>query len=91
MSKDVLAAVGTRDVARDMDVLRAALGDEKLTFFGQSYGTRLGAVYAEMFPQNVRAMVLDGIFDPRQGSVERRLALHAGFQRSFELLAAFCA
>ncbi|WP_228037872.1 alpha/beta fold hydrolase [Nodosilinea sp. LEGE 06152] len=87
----VLAAVGTRNVARDMDVLRAALGDETLTFFGQSYGTRLGAVYAEMFPQNVRAMVLDGVLDPRQGSAERRLSLHTGFQRSFELMAEFCA
>lgn len=89
--EQVLAAVGTRNVARDMDVLRAALGDEKLTFLGQSYGTRLGAVYAEMFPQSVRAMVLDGVVDPRQGSAERRLALHAGFQRSFELMAEFCA
>lgn len=88
---EVLAAVGTRNVARDMDVLRAALGDEKLTYFGQSYGTRLGAVYAEMFPQNVRAMVLDGVLDPRQGSAERRIALHTGFQRSFDLLAEFCA
>lgn len=89
--KEVLAAVGTRNVARDMAVLRAALGDNKLTFFGQSYGTRLGTVYAEMFPQNVRAMVLDGVMDPRQGSAERRLALHAGFQRSFEVMATFCA
>ncbi|MGB7314164.1 MAG: alpha/beta fold hydrolase [Nodosilinea sp.] len=87
----VLAAVGTRNVARDMDVLRTALGDETLTFFGQSYGTRLGAVYAEMFPQNVRAMVLDGVIDPQQGSAERRLSLHAGFQRSFDLMAEFCA
>jgi pimeloyl-ACP methyl ester carboxylesterase len=89
--EDVLAAVGTRNVARDMDVLRAVLGDEKLTFVGQSYGTRLGAVYAEMFPQNVRAMVLDGVMDPRQGSAERRLHLHAAFQRSFDLMAEFCA
>jgi pimeloyl-ACP methyl ester carboxylesterase len=89
--EEVLAAVGTRNVARDMDVLRAALGDEKLTFFGQSYGTRLGAVYAEMFPQNVRAMVLDGAMDPRQGSAERRIALHTAFQRSFDLMAEFCA
>ena len=88
---DVVAAVGTRNAARDMDVLRAAVGDEKLTFMGQSYGTRLGAVYAELFSQNVRAMVLDGVLDPRQGSAERRLALHAGFQRSFDLMAEFCA
>ncbi|NJK61448.1 MAG: alpha/beta hydrolase [Synechococcaceae cyanobacterium SM2_3_1] len=88
--EDVLAAVGTRNVARDMDVLRAALGDEKLTFAGQSYRTRLGAVYAEMFPQNVRAMVFDGVIDPQQGSAERRLSLHTAFQRSFELMAEFC-
>ncbi|MBW4623085.1 MAG: alpha/beta hydrolase [Cyanosarcina radialis HA8281-LM2] len=89
--KQVLAAVGTRNAARDMDVLRAALGDEKLTFAGQSYGTRLGAVYAEMFPQNVRAMVFDSVIDPRQDSAERRLSLHTGFQRSFDLMAASCA
>ncbi|WP_198671586.1 alpha/beta fold hydrolase [Desertihabitans aurantiacus] len=87
----VLGAVGTRDVARDMDVLRAALGDEQLTFAGQSYGTRLGSVYAEQFPQNVRAMVLDGAFDPRQTNAERRLDLHRSFQRSFDQMAAFCA
>jgi pimeloyl-ACP methyl ester carboxylesterase len=89
--EQVLAAVGTRNAARDIDVLRAALGDEKLTFAGQSYGTRLGAVYAEMFPQNVRAMVFDSVIDPRQNSAERRLSLHAGFQRSFDQMAEFCA
>jgi pimeloyl-ACP methyl ester carboxylesterase len=89
--EDVLAHVGTRDVARDMDVLRAVLGDEKLNFAGQSYGTRLGAVYAEMFPQNVRAMVLDGAMDPTTGTTERRLVQFAGFQKAFENMAAFCA
>lgn len=86
-----LSAVGTRDVARDLDVLRGALGDEQLTFAGQSYGTRLGAVYAEMFPDRVRAMVLDGALDPRLGTAERRVALHTQFQRSFDLMAASCA
>lgn len=88
---DVLAHVGTRDVARDMDVLRAVLGDRKLTFAGTSYGTRLGAVYAEMFPMNVRAMVLDGAIDPTTGTAERRLVQFTGFQRGFENMAAFCA
>ncbi|MCV7282248.1 alpha/beta fold hydrolase [Mycolicibacterium flavescens] len=88
---DVLAGVGTRDAARDIDVLRAVLGDEKLTFLGQSYGTRLGAVYAEQFPQNVRAMLLDGAIDPHQGTAERRIAAFAGFQRAFEQMAEFCA
>lgn len=56
----------------------------------QSYGTRLGAVYAEQFPQRVRAMVLDGAFDPNQGTVERRLSAYGG-QRAFEAMAATCA
>ncbi|MGV0743084.1 alpha/beta hydrolase [Mycolicibacterium sp. XJ870] len=88
---DLLTSVGTRDAARDIDVLRAVLGDEKLTFLGQSYGTRLGAVYAEQFPQSVRAMLLDGAIDPNQGTVERRVGAYAGFQRSFEQMAEFCA
>lgn len=89
--EDVLAHVGTRDVVRDMDVLRAVLGDEKLTFLGQSYGTRLGAIYAEVFPQNVRAMVLDGAMDPTTGTAERRLVQFEGFQHAFDNMAAFCA
>ncbi|MGO1948187.1 MAG: alpha/beta fold hydrolase [Mycobacteriaceae bacterium] len=89
--EDVLGAVGTRNVARDLDILRDVLGDDKLTFAGQSYGTRLGAVYAEMFGNNVRAMVLDGALDPRLDTAERRRELHAGFQRSFDLMAESCA
>ncbi len=89
--EDVLAHVGTRDVARDMDLLRAVLGDEKLTFLGQSYGTRLGAIYSEMFPQNVRAMVLDAAMDPTTGTTERRLVQFEGFQNAFNNMAVFCA
>lgn len=89
--KEVLAHVGTRDAARDMDILRSVLGDDKLSYLGQSYGTRLGAVYAEMFPQNVRAMVLDGAIDPQLGTAERRLSQYTRFQRSFDEMASFCA
>ena len=60
----LLPHVGTADAARDMDVLRAALGDEGLTYLGKSYGTYLGAMYAELFPDKVRALVLDGALDP---------------------------
>ncbi|MEW1586185.1 alpha/beta hydrolase [Micromonospora vinacea] len=88
---EALTQMGTRTTVRDMDVLRAALGEEKLTFLGQSYGTRLGAVYAEQFPQRVRAMVLDGAFDPNLGTIERRLSAYEGFQRAFEAMAATCA
>ena len=59
-----LPYVSTVDAARDMDVLRSDLGDAKITYFGFSYGTFLGATYADLFPQNVRAMVLDGALDP---------------------------
>ncbi|GAA3871689.1 alpha/beta hydrolase [Streptomyces sedi] len=88
---EVLTRLGSRDAARDMDILRAALGDEKLSFLGQSYGTRLGAVYAEQFPERVRAMVLDGAIDPMQGTYERRVGAYAGFQGAFERMAADCA
>lgn len=86
-----LAAITTRDTVRDVDVLRAALGQEQLTFLGQSCGTRVGASYAAEFPQRVRAVVLDGAIDPRSGLVDRRLSQFAGFQRSFEQMAADCA
>jgi pimeloyl-ACP methyl ester carboxylesterase len=88
---DVLANVGTRDVVRDLDILRQALGDEQLTFLGYSYGTRIGAAYAEAFPQNVRALVLDGALDPTQTTVERTVAQNAGFQQAFDAYAADCA
>ncbi|WP_433389524.1 alpha/beta fold hydrolase [Micromonospora sp. KLBMP9576] len=88
---EILSAVGTRNAARDLDVLRSALGDEKLTFAGQSYGTRLGAVYAEMFGKNVRALALDGVTDPTLKNPQRRLTQQAGFQQNFEKLAASCA
>ena len=63
-SGELLPFVGTDNVARDLNRMRAALGDEKLTYFGFSYGTFIGATYAEMFPNNIRTMVLDGPVDP---------------------------
>ncbi len=71
-------------------MLRAVLGDDKLSYLGASYGTRLGAVYAEMFPENVRALVLDGPMDPYAGTMERREQQFTGLQRSFELMGASC-
>lgn len=59
-----LAQYDTINTARDMDLIREAVGDEQLTFYGASYGTLLGATYATLFPARVRAMVLDGAFDP---------------------------
>ncbi len=88
---DVLANAGTRDVVRDVDILRQVLGDEKLTYLGYSYGTRIGSAYAEAFPQNVRALVLDGALDPEQTTVQRTVDQNAGFQQAFDAFAADCA
>lgn len=88
---DALAHVGTRDTARDMDVLRAALGQDKLTYFGQSYGSRLGAVYAEQFPDRVRALLFDAAVDPRLDGHEAVLSSYGGFQQAFDGLATECA
>jgi pimeloyl-ACP methyl ester carboxylesterase len=88
--KDLLANAGTRDVVKDMDILRAALGDQKLTYLGYSYGTRIGYTYAEAFPQNVRALVLDGALDPNQSLVDREVAQAAGFQGAFNAFGAWC-
>jgi pimeloyl-ACP methyl ester carboxylesterase len=87
----VLENVGTRDVVRDLDILRAVLGDEKLNYLGYSYGTRIGSTYAEEFPQNVRALVLDGALDPTQSTIDRVVAQNAGFQHAFDAYAASCA
>jgi pimeloyl-ACP methyl ester carboxylesterase len=87
---EMLANIGTRDVVRDMDVLRSALGDEKLTYLGYSYGTRIGSTYAETFPANVRALVLDGAVDPNKNPVEEVVAQAQGFQQAFDDFVAWC-
>lgn len=86
----MLANMGTRDVARDMDVLRAALGDRKLTYLGYSYGTRLGYTYAEQFGKNVRAMILDGAVDPNQDSMDELIGQAKGFKDAFDDYSAWC-
>ena len=91
VSPDVLEHVGTREVAQDMDVLRSVLGDEKLTYLGYSYGTRLGTAYAEAFPGNVRALVLDGAVDPTADPIQELIRQGQGFQGAFDAFAADCA
>ncbi|WP_433275112.1 alpha/beta hydrolase [Pseudonocardia xinjiangensis] len=87
---DVLANVGTRDVARDLNIAHQVVGDEKLSYVGYSYGTSIGAEYAEQFPGSVRAMVLDGAVDPSLNPVESRLTQARGFQRAFDNFATAC-
>lgn len=65
--RPLLNNVATVDTARDIDAIRAALGEKRVSYIGYSYGTYLEAVYANMFPTRVRAMVLDGVSDPGQG------------------------
>jgi pimeloyl-ACP methyl ester carboxylesterase len=56
--------MSTANVARDMDLLRRAVGDRRMTYVGYSYGTAIGSTYANMFPDKVRAVVIDGVIDP---------------------------
>ncbi|WP_051660458.1 alpha/beta hydrolase [Mycolicibacterium aromaticivorans] len=91
MGKDFLANVGTVNVARDLDRLRAALGDDKLTYLGYSYGTEIGSAYAEAYPDKVRAMILDGAVDPNADPIQSNLDQDAAFQKAFNDYAADCA
>ena len=83
-SGDLAAHVTTIEAARDMDVLRAALGDSQLVYFGASYGTQLGATYADLFPTKVGRFVLDGAVDLSIGSLELGLQQAAGFETALE-------
>ncbi|MGE2733323.1 alpha/beta hydrolase [Mycolicibacterium vaccae] len=91
MGKEFLANVGTASVVKDLDAMREALGDEKLNYVGYSYGTRLGAGYAEAYPQKVRAMILDGAIDPNADPLEADVRQAAAFQQAFDDYAADCA
>ncbi|MGZ3113420.1 alpha/beta hydrolase [Streptomyces sp. H62] len=86
----VLAHVSTEDAARDMDLMRQLLGDDKLHYFGISYGTELGGVYAHLFPRHVGRAVLDGVVDPTLNQMEESLAQTGGFQLAFDHFAAWC-
>jgi pimeloyl-ACP methyl ester carboxylesterase len=91
LGKEFLANVGTAASARDMDVVRAALGENQINYLGFSYGTELGAAYAEAHPDRVRAMVLDGAVDPSLDPIEESIRQMAGFQTAFEDYAIDCA
>ncbi|WUH93404.1 alpha/beta hydrolase [Streptomyces sp. NBC_00433] len=90
-SGGLLPWVGTPNAARDLDVVRSALGDDRLTYLGFSYGGRLGSVYAHEFPQHTGRMVLDGVPDPTLDDTETALAQAAAFQHALGDFAADCA
>ena len=88
---DTLKFYSTANTARDMDSIRAGLGDEQMTFLGISYGTYLGGVYATLFPDRVRAMVLDSAYEPNGDTIEQQyLTQLVGFEGAFNDWAKWC-
>ncbi|GAB3347803.1 alpha/beta hydrolase [Modestobacter lapidis] len=91
---ELLEHLSTANVARDLDMLRAAVGDAQLTYLGWSYGTFLGATYAALFPDRYRALVLDGALDPEQylaDPVALSTAQSAGFEEALDRFLLACA
>ena len=89
-SGDLLAHVGTESAARDLDVLRGLVGDKKLNYFGFSYGTSLGGMYANLFPKKAGRLVLDGALDPQFGGARMGYEQTIGFEKAFERYAEYC-
>ncbi|WP_328438661.1 alpha/beta fold hydrolase [Streptomyces sp. NBC_00457] len=90
-SKKVLPHVRTTDAARDLDLMRQVLGDAKLHYFGISYGTELGGVYAHLFPKNVGRAVFDAVVDPTENPEQGSLGQTEGFQLALDNFAEHCA
>ncbi len=87
---DLLDHIGTVSVAKDLDLLRQAVGDDALNYLGYSYGSEIGWVHATLFPDTIRTMILDGIVDPvsqRSGFVDQ----YAAFERTLEFFDEWCA
>ncbi|MFI9826320.1 alpha/beta hydrolase [Streptomyces sp. NPDC051913] len=89
-SKKVLPHVRTTDAARDMDLMRQVLGDDRLHYFGISYGTELGGVYAHLFPKRVGRAVFDAVVDPTEDSEQGSLGQTKGFQLALDNFAEDC-
>ena len=89
-SPNLFAHVGTYDGARDLDVLRAALGERNLNFMGFSYGTRLGAAYADLFPDRVGRMILDGAVNPANTATQLVSGQARGFNDALRQFVSHC-
>jgi pimeloyl-ACP methyl ester carboxylesterase len=85
-----LSLFSTEQAARDIDAIRAGVGDKKISYLGFSYGTLLGATYAQLFPKNIRAFVLDGAVDPTQKAVDAAESQAKGFENAFDQFAQWC-
>ena len=90
-SGNLLPYVGTVNSARDLDRIRQALGDAQLIFIGHSYGTFLGAIYAQMFPTHVRAMVLDSVVDPALNTDQYIVDQASGLEAALNGFLSWCA
>lgn len=89
-SDGILPFITTDNAARDLDLLRAVLGDEQLYYIGYSYGTFLGATYAKLFPDKVGRLVLDGAIDPSISGLELGTTQAAGFESALRAYMADC-
>ena len=89
-SDGILADITTVNAARDMDLLRAVLGDTQLNYLGYSYGTFLGATYADLFPERVGRMVLDGAIDPSVSGLDVSTTQAIGFESALRAYMADC-
>lgn len=88
---DQVSYITTRNTARDMDVIRAALGEERINYFGLSYGTYLGSVFTQMFPERVERVVLDSAVDPERYHVAMIQDMGAPNEAAFDAWAAWAA
>ena len=89
-SGELASHVSTVEAAQDMDIIRAVLGDRKLNYFGASYGTFLGATYADLFPERVGRLVLDGAIDPSLSTAEMSLVQAEGFEVALRAYVGAC-
>ncbi|MFG3276285.1 MULTISPECIES: alpha/beta hydrolase [Streptomyces] len=89
-SEKILPHVRTTDAARDLDLMRQVLGDDKLYYFGISYGTELGGVYAHLFPKRVGRALFDAVVDPTQDPEQGSLGQAKGFQLALDNFAEDC-
>ncbi|SKA93487.1 alpha/beta hydrolase fold [Agreia bicolorata] len=89
-SPELLGHVDTVSAARDLDLLRATLGDSKLNYLGYSYGTFLGSTYADLYPQKVGRLVLDGALDPTSSNFDVSVGQAVGFENAIKAYLADC-
>jgi pimeloyl-ACP methyl ester carboxylesterase len=87
---DLIGFLGSADVARDMDIIRAVVGDDRLYYLGKSYGTYLGTIYADLFPKKVGRLVLDGAIDPTVSERDANLTQAKGFEKALNAFINHC-